>query len=162
MSLIRWTWVSKILEWIAMAAGMTVAFALMWLVAARYWFDLPATGLHTIALIGALWLYMTGALLASRKREHLAVDILAHNLRIPKAQAVHRLVVSAITLIIITFFCYWTYRMFAWGSRFSTTMPSLDIPVWVPQLAIALNAVGSLGYAARDVVQAVNALRNGA
>lgn len=162
MPLIRWNWVYKSLEWIALAASVTVALALIWLVAARYWFDLPAAGLHTIALIGALWLYMTGALLASRKQEHLAVDILAHGLRSPKAQAIHRLVVSVISFIIIALFCYWTYRMFAWGSRFSATMPSLNIPIWVPQLAIGLNAVGSLGYAARDVAHAVNARRNGA
>lgn len=157
----RWNWIHKTLEGIALAASIMVAFALIWLVAARYWFDLPAAGLHTIALIAALWLYMTGALLASRKREHLAVDILAHSLRSPRAQALHRLVVAVVTFVIIALFCYWTYRMFAWGSRFSTTMPSLNIPIWVPQLAIALNAVGSLGYAARDVAQAFQAVRTG-
>lgn len=154
-----WSIFNRILQAIAILSSVVVALALIYLVAARYWFNLPDTGLHTIALIAAVWMYMTGALLASGKDEHLTVDILVHNLKSPKVVAVHRLVVAVVTLFIIAMFCYWTWRMFVWGSKFSTTMPSLNIPIWVPQLAIALNAVGSLAFALRSVGRAIAGLK---
>lgn len=146
-----WGALNIILQGIAVISSAIVALALIYLVATRYWFNLPDTGLHTIALIAAVWMYMTGALLASGKDEHLTVDILVHNIKSPRLMAWHRLLVSIITLIIIAMFCYWTWRMFVWGSRFSTTMPSLNIPIWVPQLAIAVNAIGSLAFGLRSV-----------
>ncbi|MBP6019077.1 MAG: TRAP transporter small permease subunit [Burkholderiaceae bacterium] len=150
-----------ILEWITLVSCAVVALSLLYLVAARYWLNLPDGGMHTLALIAAMWLYMTGALLASRSREHLSIEILAHQLSSPRALAIHRLVVSILVLIIVAIFLYWTYRMFAWGSRFSATMPSFNIPIWVPQLAIGLNAVGSLCYAIRDVRESFLALIHG-
>jgi len=153
---------ARVLDWLAIISSVVVAGALVYLVAARYWFNLPTTGLHTIALIAAMWLYMTGALIASRKNEHLSVAILAHRLQqSPRGQAWHRLVVAIVMCIIVAMFCYWTWRMFVWGARFSATMPSLNIPLWVPQLAIGVNAVGSLGYALRDVWRAACALLSG-
>src|SRR5690625_4844435 len=152
---------SRIFDWIAIFSGVVVAAALIYLVAARYWFNLTTTGLHTISLIAAMWLYMTGALIASKKGEHLTVEILAYRLHQPRWQKWHRFIVSLVMLVIIAMFCYWCWRMFVWGASFSTTMPSLNIPIWVPQLAIGLNAVGSFGYALRDFWRAALALRNG-
>ncbi|MFA5610865.1 MAG: TRAP transporter small permease subunit, partial [Alcaligenes sp.] len=116
---------------------------------------------HTIVMVAAIWLYMTGALIASQSRQHLVVDYLSHRLKTPQARAIHRFIVSVLVLIIVVAFAYWTLRMFMWGSRFSATMAELSIPVWVPQSAIGLNAVGSLLYALRDVYQSLMALRQG-
>jgi len=151
---------ARVLDGLAVLSGLVVVASLVYLVAARYWFNLPTTGLHTIALIAAMWLYMLGALIASKKNQHLSVTILAHQTQAyPRWQLWHRLIVSIIVCVIVALFCYWTWRMFTWGARFSTTMPSLNIPVWVPQLAIAVNAVGSLGYALRDVWHAIQGLK---
>lgn len=150
----------KALEWLCILTSVLVAVLLAYLVAVRYYFhDLPAAGVHSLSLLAAMWLYMTGALIASQSRQHLTVDILAQRLTSPRIQAWHRLLVSVITLLIICFFAYWTYRMFVWGSRFSTTMQGLSLPLWVPQAAIGLNAVGSIGYGLRDVWHSLQQVR---
>lgn len=133
-------------------SSVLVGGVLAYLVIARYVFNWPTTGLHTIILISAIWLYMSGALLASRSRQHLVVDYLAVKIGSnDKLKHWHELIVALIQFVIVLFFVYWTWRMFAWGSRFSTTLPDLGIPIWVPQLAIGFNAIGSTCYALRDV-----------
>lgn len=149
------------LECLAIVSSIVVAAGLAYVVAARYYLNWPATGVHTIVMVAAIWLYMTGALIASQSRQHLVVDYLAHRLQTPRARAIHRFCVSVLVLMIVLAFAYWSLRMFMWGSRFSTTMPELGIPVWVPQAAIGLNAAGSLLYALRDVYQSLMALRRG-
>ena len=149
------------LEWLTIASSIVVAAGLAYVVAARYYLNWPATGVHTIVMVAAIWLYMTGALIASQSRQHLVVDYLSHRLRTPRARDIHRFIVSILVLVIVGAFAYWTLRMFMWGSRFSTTMPELGIPIWVPQMAIGLNAAGSLLYALRDVYQSLMALRRG-
>ncbi|HLR77804.1 MAG TPA: TRAP transporter small permease subunit [Burkholderiaceae bacterium] len=149
------------LEWLAVLTSVLVALLLIYLVAARYYFNSwPSGGVHALSLVAAMWLYMTGALIASQSRQHLVVDALTVRMVSPRVIAWHRLVVSVITLVIICIFAYWVYRMFLWGSRFSATMPGLNLPLWVPQAAIGLNAAGSVCYALRDVGQAVRQLRH--
>lgn len=151
----------KALEWLAVLTSALVALLLVYLVAARYYFNAwPTGGVHAMSLVAAMWLYMTGALIASQSRQHLVVDVLAVQIASPRLIALHRLLVSVITLIIICIFAYWVYRMFLWGSRFSTTLPGLDLPLWVPQAAIGLNAIGSVCYALRDVWHAAQMLRH--
>ncbi|QXX78430.1 TRAP transporter small permease subunit [Alcaligenes faecalis] len=149
------------LQWLAIVSSIVVAAGLAYVVAARYYLHWPATGVHTIVMVAAIWLYMTGALIASQSRQHLVVDYLSHRLKTPRARAIHRFCVTVLVLLIVVAFAYWTLRMFMWGSRFSTTMAELSIPVWVPQSAIGLNALGSLAYGLRDVYESWMALQRG-
>ena len=150
----------KGLEWLAVLTSVMVALLLFYLVVARYYFNAwPTGGVHALTMVAAMWLYMTGALIASQSRQHLVVDALTAQIVSARAIALHRLLVSCITFVIICIFAYWVYRMFLWGSRFSATLPGLDLPLWVPQAAIGLNAVGSVCYALRDVCQSVSNLR---
>lgn len=150
----------KGLEWLAVLTSVLVALLLFYLVAARYYFNSwPTGGVHALSLVAAMWLYMTGALIASQSRQHLVVDALTIQIVSPRLIALHRVLVSVITFIIICIFAYWVYRMFLWGSRFSATLPGLDLPLWVPQAAIGLNAAGCVCYGLRDVWQAITQLR---
>lgn len=150
----------KVLEWLAVLTSALVALLLVYLVAARYYFNWwPSGGVHALSLVAAMWLYMTGALIASQSRQHLVVDVLTVRMASPRLIAWHRLLVSMVTFVIICIFAYWVYRMFVWGARFSATLPGLDLPLWVPQAAIGLNAAGSVAYALRDVWHAARLVR---
>lgn len=75
------------LEWLAIASSVVVAAGLAYVVAARYYLNWPAAGVHTIVMVAAIWLYMTGALIASQSRQHLVVDYLSHRLKTPPTGA---------------------------------------------------------------------------
>ena len=82
-------WVARGLDLVAIAASVAVAGLMLFLVVARYVLGLSIVGLHELILASALLLYMTGALIASRRREHLTVDWLAGRLVAPRARALH-------------------------------------------------------------------------
>lgn len=116
-------------------------------------------GMHTIALISAIWLYMSGALIASRNKQHLVIDYVSQNIKSKRNKAIHYLVISIIQLVITFIFAYWSWRMLSWGMRFTSKYPDFDIPIWVAQSAIALNAVGCIFYTLRDIFQSYMEIR---
>ena len=118
----------------------------------------PPIGLHELALLFAFQFYMAGSLLASRRGEHLIVDWLQQRLT-GRARTLNRVLVAAVTIIVAGFLCVWAYRMLAWGVERPQTTPALGIPLLVPQAAIMVAAICSFGYALRDLVGAVRALR---
>jgi TRAP-type C4-dicarboxylate transport system permease small subunit len=147
--------VAAALDAVAILCSVLVTGLMVFLVIARYVLGLSVVGLHELILVFAVTLYMSGALIASRRGEHLTVDWLAQRLESgaagPKAQAAHALFVAAVTLVVALFFIVWTYWMFAWGLKRPQTTPGLGIPLWIPQLAILAAAVGCTAYALRDV-----------
>jgi len=150
--------VAKALEWVALAASAFVAGLLVFLVFSRYVLNWSIVGLNELSVLAAMWLYMIGALLASRRGEHLVVDLVPQLLSNPHAQAVHRVFVALVTLVITCFFIAWTYQMFAWGMKRPQIIPALGLPLWVSQAAIEVAAVGCFAYALRDVVTGMRAL----
>jgi TRAP-type C4-dicarboxylate transport system permease small subunit len=147
--------IATALDAVAIACSVLVTGLMVFLVIARYLLGLSVVGLHELILLFAVMLYMSGALIASRRGEHLTVDWLAQRLETgdagPKAQAAHALFVALVTLVVALFFVAWTYWMFAWGMKRPQTTPGLGIPLWAPQLAILAASVGCTAYALRDV-----------
>lgn len=156
-----WKGIAAFLNGVVIVASAAVAGLLLYLIAARYLFGWPTVGLHEMTLIAAMWLYMVGALIASRKSEHLVVDLLPLMLKDPRKVAVQRLVVAVLTAVITGFFLFWTYSMFEWAFRRPQTMPALGLPLWVSQASMGVAALGCAAYALRDVVTAACAVFRG-
>lgn len=152
-------WIAAALEVLALATTVLVVVLMLFLVMARYVLGLSIVGLHELILMFALQLYMVGALMASRRRDHLTVEFLAQSLRSPAARARHGAAVSVVTAVAAGFFVFWAWKMFAWGIQRPQTTPAYDIPLWVPQASIMVAAVGCFAYALRDLIQHLPNLR---
>lgn len=151
--------IARILDLVAIISSLVVAGLMAFLVVARYVLGLSVVGLHELIMLAAVALYMTGAVIASRKRDHLTVDWIAGNITDPRRKAAHDLLIATLTMIITIFFIVWAYWMFSWGLKRPQTTPAYQIPLWVPQMAIGLAAVGCFCYAVRDVIGALLRLR---
>lgn len=147
------------LDVVAVVASIVVAGLMAFLVLARYVLGMPVIGLHELILLAAVLLYMTGAVIASRKREQLTVDWVSGMITDPRKKAAHDLLVAVLTVIVTTLFMIWAYRMFAWGLVRPQVTPAYRIPLWIPQLAIGMAAVGCFAYAVRDLINALRRLR---
>lgn len=143
---------------IVMSLGL-LAFILA-LVLTRYVLGWSVIGLHELALLAAMWLYMVGGVIASRRNEHLMVDFLHQRMTNPRTKAWHSVLVSAISVVILCLFVYWAYRLMAWGIRLPQTTSALNISLLIPESAIMFGSLGCLIYAVRDLVVGVSALRN--
>jgi len=141
-------------------SSLVLVGLMLFLVAARYVFGWSVIGLLEMIMVFGMWLYMIGALIASRKREHLVVDFLHEQIGSRRLRLLHRVVVASVTLVICLFFGYLTYRMLQWGMRRPQHTPGLSIPLWWPQSAIMFASVGCALYALRDLVLSIIHLLN--
>ncbi len=143
-----------LLRTLALATSLVVTITLVALVICRVFFNQALLGMHEASMLAAIWLYMSGAVLASRRNDHLVVDFLASSLKSPRAKAVHRLAVAALTLIIAGFFALWIWKMLAWGIKRPQTIPVLNLPLWWAQAPLAMAALAAIAYALRDIARA--------
>ncbi|WP_211217853.1 TRAP transporter small permease [Fodinicurvata sediminis] len=147
--------IATALNAVAILCSFMVTGLLFLLVLTRYVLGWNFSAAHDLSLLAAMFLYMTGALIASRRREHLTVDFLPSRLTGRMAKAVHKTVIAFITTIICALFVYWGYEMLAWGLQRPQTTPALRLPLWIPQLSIVIAAVGCFAYALRDLLHGV-------
>lgn len=145
---------ARLLRAIILLTSAVVTVALVALVVFRVALDSSLAGMHEASLFAAMWLYMAGAVMATRRSEHLVVDFLATSLSKPRAKAIHALVVAVLTLVIAGFFTLWVWKMLAWGMKRPQTIPVLDLPLWTAQAPLAMAALSALVYALRDIVRA--------
>lgn len=140
---------------IVIVTSAVITLALIGLVVCRYFLDISLSGMHETSLFAAMWLYMAGAILATRKSEHLIVDFLATSLKTERARGWHDLVLAVLTLVIVAFFAQWVWGMFAWGMKRPQTIPILNVPLWWAQAPLALMVISAALYGLRDLVKAV-------
>lgn len=155
------TIIASALNVLAVVSSAVVMGLMAFLVIARYVLEISVVGLHELIMLAAVMLYMVGAVIASRKREHLTVDWVASQITDPRRKAWHDLLIAVLTVVITIFFIIWAYYMFTWGMKRPQTTPAFQIPLWVPQLAIGLAAVGCFCYGLRDILSALKRLRQG-
>lgn len=136
-------------------SSITLVGLMLFLVVARYVFGWSVIGLLEMIMVFGMWLYMIGALIASRKREHLVVDFLHEQIASRRLRLLHRVVVAAVTFVICIFFGYLAYRMLQWGMRRPQHTPGLSLPLWWPQSAIMFASIGCSLYALRDLVLSI-------
>lgn len=151
---------SLLLQTLVLVTSAVVTLALVILVICRYFFHISLSGMHEASLFAAMWLYMCGAILASRKGEHLVVDFMATSLKAPRWKGLHTLLIAVLTLIIALFFCHWIYTMFQWGLKRPQIIPVLNVPLWWAQVPMAMMAVCGVIYALRDIARALVGLKS--
>lgn len=152
-------WIAGTLDVLAVLSSILVTGLMVFLVIARYVLGLSIVGLHELILMFAVALYMIGAIIASRRREHITVTWLAERITAPRKQAVHAALVAAVTVVVTVFFIVWTYRMLSWGMKMPQDTPAYDIPLWILQVPIAVAAAACFLYALRDFIHAIRDLR---
>lgn len=146
---------AAILHATVVVASLLVVALLFALVNVRYLFGGSFLSAHELSLLSTMFLYMCGAVVASRNNDHLTVDFLEQNLSSPRHKAILRAVVALITVAVTSFFLYLVYWMFSWGMQRPQSTPVLRVPLWVPQLSMLIAAAGCLAYALRDLVRAL-------
>lgn len=143
---------------VAALALLAVTVLMMVLIVARY-ANIPIIGVFEIISLFAIYTYMLGAVIASRRGEHLRVDWLEHHLQGSRLLVWQRLAVAVCSAVAMALFVYWSYRMLKWGFARPNFTPQFRIPMWVPQTALVIGSLGCLAYALRDIWRAVADMR---
>jgi len=150
--------VGWLLDAAALVSSLLVVGLMLFLVIGRYLFGWSIVGLLEVIMMFGMWLYMLGALIASRRNEHLVVDFFEQKISGEFPRTLLKLVIGCITGAATLFFAMLAWRMLKWGFAHPQSTPGLGIPLWVPQSAIMVAAIGCTTYALRDVLGALRKL----
>ncbi|MAO49531.1 MAG: TRAP transporter small permease [Halomonas meridiana] len=142
--------ITKVLEALIVLCSICIVGLMVLLVASRY-VGVSLMGILEIVMVFAIWLYMLGAILASKNNTHLEVDLLALSLKGTKALAYHKIYVSLVTVAVTSLFSYLAYKMIMWGINLPQSTPALSIPLTLPSSAILVAALACLAFALRDL-----------
>lgn len=136
----------------AIVLSLFVAVALTFGICARIIMGTPMFGLEELVLIAVVWLYMVGAILASRDRAHLSADFILVLTKNKKIIAASHLISSLISLVMAILFVTWSYDLFVWAIQKKQVTPVFSLPWFISQGSLLFAAIFFVYYILRDVV----------
>ncbi len=153
-------WLMRLMSIVIFVSTAIIVCLISFLILSRYVFGWSVVGMLELSTLSALWLYMIGAVVASRNREHITVDFTAQSLSNLRLSAAHDLAVSVIIFVLGLFFISLSWDMIEWASRRPQVTPGLSIPLFAGQAALVTAAVLGMAYTVRDIIKAASALIN--
>lgn len=153
-------WLMRLMAIVIFVSTAAIVCLISFLILSRYVFGWSVVGMLELSTLSALWLYMIGAVVASRNREHITVDFTAQSLRNPRLSAAHDLAIAVILFVLGLFFLSLSWDMIGWAMRRPQITPGLGTPLFAGQAALVTAAVLGMVYTMRDIVKAASALIN--
>ena len=150
----------KIVSALIVVSSVAMSSLVFFLVLSRYFFGSSIIGVLELATIFAIWLYMLGAILASRNKEHLTVDILELTISDPKKLAIYDLARSTLVLLPSIFVVYLAYDMLGWSTKRPQTTPALSLPLLIQQSPMMFATIFFVAYAIRDIFTALQRIHS--
>lgn len=144
--------VARLCDLVLLVASALVVGLVFFMVIARYVLEMSIVGIDEIALMSAIWLYMVGAMVASRRAEHLVVDFLPQRLSSPLLLKLHQRAVALLMIGASAFFIHLAWDMMEFGIKRPQETPGLGLPELISLSAVALASVVCFAYAVRDLV----------
>ncbi len=130
------------------------------LVLSRYFFGSSMIGTLEMATICALWLYMLGCIMASKRTEHLTVDIVETSIKNPMTIALYETSRSLIVFGLSVFVLFLAKDMLDWSLRRPQITPALGLPLMLQQASMLIAAVFFVIYGLRDIFRALALFQN--
>jgi len=144
--------VASVLNVLVIITSTIVTGVIFFMVIARYILEWSFIGADEVALVSAIWLYMIGAIVASRRAEHLVVDFLPQFITSPMLLRLHQRLIALIMVATTGFFIYLVWNLFGFAIKRPQETAGLGIPEIIPLSAIALASIGGFSYAVRDLI----------
>lgn len=133
---------------ISAAIALTLSYGIF----TRAALDAPVFGLEELVLMGAMWLYMIGAVLACRERSHLTADfvqVITSNKNVISGM---RLLSTCISLFMAVMFAMWSFDLLIWGIKKGQTTPVFQLPWYLSQSSLFVASTLFIFYLIRDFI----------
>ncbi|MEX0303390.1 MAG: TRAP transporter small permease [Leisingera sp.] len=131
-------------------------------VVTRYLLQIPVMGLEETMLYPTIWLYILGAVNASREDTHIRANVLEIAIKTERGHTVLAVIGEIISLTVGLWLLSWAweYTMYAW--RVWKESPTLYLPTFYSEAALVAGLALMMLYTAVHLLRHVNALRAGA
>lgn len=139
---------------ISFVVGLFIAFAFFTGIVSRSILGDAIFGLEELILISVVWLYMFGAVLASKEDSHLKADFIPLLVKNEKAVMLIRMISIVISIVLAVFFLTWAYSLVSWGIEKRQSTPIFSIPWVVSQISMLFASCVMVLYLLRDLCKA--------
>jgi len=128
----------------------------------RYVLQIPVMGLEETMLYPTLWLYMLGAVNASRENTHIRANVLEIFLTTERQHTVLAIIGEIISLTVGLWLLSWAwdYTQYAW--RVWRESPTLYIPTFYSDVALVIGLLLMMIYTAWHLLRHIRSLSHGA
>lgn len=154
------TWLMRLMSVVIFVSTAVIVCLISFLILSRFVLGWSVVGLLELSTLSALWLYMVGAVVASRNREHITVDFVTQSLGSPRLRAAHDLAVAVIIFALGLSFLSLAKDMIDWSMRRPQVTPGLGISLFAGQAALVAAAVLGLAYSLRDIIRSAAEFMN--
>ncbi|KIC36849.1 MULTISPECIES: TRAP transporter small permease [Leisingera] len=131
-------------------------------VVTRYLLQIPVMGLEETMLYPTIWLYILGAVNASREDTHIRANVLEIAIKTERGHTVLAIIGEIISLTVGLWLLSWAweYTQYAW--RVWKESPTLYLPTFYSEVALVAGLALMMLYTAVHLFRHINALRAGA
>ncbi|MGB1236656.1 MAG: TRAP transporter small permease [Pseudomonadales bacterium] len=126
----------------------------------RYVLEIPVMGLEESLLYPTMWLYMLGAVNASRENTHIKANVLDIFLHTDRARAVLAVVADVCSLVIGSWLTYWAWDFMQYSQRVWKESPTLYIPTFYVDVALVAGMALMMLYTAIHLFAHIKAVIN--
>ncbi|WP_299176723.1 TRAP transporter small permease [uncultured Neptuniibacter sp.] len=124
----------------------------------RYVLEIPVMGLEESLLYPTMWLYILGAVNASRENTHIRANVLEIFLKTPRQFCVLAIIAEVVSLVVGCWLTYWAWRFTKYSWRVWKESPTLYIPTFYVDVALIIGLVLMMVYTAYHLIQHVRQL----
>ena len=128
-------------------------------VVTRYIFEIPIMGLEESMVIPTIWLYMLGAVNASREDSQIRANVLEIFIKSERGHTILALVGEIISFIISSWLTYWAWDYVKYAWRVWKESPTLYIPTFYHECSVFIGLLLITLFIAIHIVKLVNQLR---
>jgi len=127
----------------------------------RYVLQIPVMGLEETMLYPTLWLYMLGAVNASRENTQIRANVLEIFIKTERGHALLALVGEIISLAVLVWLGWWAWDFTRYAWRVWKESPTLYIPTFYADIALVLAIVLMTVFTVWHLSRHVRALTTG-
>lgn len=126
----------------------------------RYVLEIPVMGLEESLLYPTMWLYMLGAVNASRENTHIKANVLDIFLKTDRQRAILAVIAETCSLVIGCWLTYWAWDFMKYSQRVWKESPTLYIPTFYVDVALILGMVLMMVYTFIHLIKHIKAVKN--
>ncbi len=124
----------------------------------RYVLEIPVLGLEEVMMYPTVWLYILGAVNASRENTHIRANVLEIFLKTPFQHAVLAIVGELLSIIVGLWLCWWAFDFTQYSWRVWKETPTLYIPTFIADVSLFLGLVLMVAYTIYHLVNHIKSL----
>lgn len=148
-------------KYVLTALILIVALGQFVQVITRYVLQVPVMGLEETMLYPIIWLYILGAVNASRENSHIRANVLEIFLKTPRQHTILAIVGEVISLAVGLWLLSWAWDYTRYSWRVWKETPTLYLPTFYADVALFVGLLLMMLYTAAHLSRHVATLRRG-